>query len=48
MPPCREHHRSVPVVVHCFTGSREDLELMLAAGYFIGMTGWVGCRRRNG
>jgi TatD DNase family protein len=35
------------VVVHCFTGSRDDLLGYLDAGYHIGITGWV-CDRRRG
>lgn len=35
------------VVVHCFTGSREDLDRYLALGCHIGITGWV-CDRRRG
>ena len=35
------------VVVHCFTGSRADLERYIEAGYYIGITGWV-CDRRRG
>lgn len=35
------------VVVHCFTGSREELEDCLAAGLSIGITGWV-CDERRG
>jgi TatD DNase family protein len=42
------HADGVPgVVIHCFTGSREDLEHHLAAGFHIGITGWV-CDRRRG
>ncbi len=29
------------VLVHCFTGSRTDLERYLEAGYSIGITGWL-------
>lgn len=29
------------VLVHCFTGSRADLERYLEAGYSIGITGWL-------
>ncbi|MCP5179791.1 MAG: TatD family hydrolase [Pseudomonadales bacterium] len=36
------------VVIHCFTGGREDLDAYLEAGYFIGITGWVCDRRRGG
>lgn len=35
------------VVVHCFTGHRDDLERYLALGCHIGITGWV-CDRRRG
>ena len=34
-------------VVHCFTGSREDLTRYLDAGFMIGITGWV-CDERRG
>jgi len=34
-------------VVHCFTGSREELEHYLALGLSIGITGWV-CDERRG
>ena len=35
------------VVVHCFTGSRDDLMRYLEAGFYIGITGWV-CDERRG
>ncbi len=35
------------VVIHCFTGSAQELDDYLAAGYWIGITGWV-CDRRRG
>jgi TatD DNase family protein len=35
------------VVVHCFTGSAQDLACYLEAGYYIGITGWV-CDERRG
>jgi TatD DNase family protein len=34
-------------VVHCFTGSRADLDRYLSIGCHIGITGWV-CDRRRG
>lgn len=34
-------------VVHCFTGSRRELEDYLCRGFFIGITGWV-CDERRG
>ena len=35
------------VVIHCFTGDEADLRRYLAAGFHIGITGWV-CDRRRG
>lgn len=34
-------------VIHCFTGTGEDLAAYLAAGYSIGITGWI-CDERRG
>jgi len=34
-------------VVHCFTGSQQELELYLSLGMYIGITGWV-CDERRG
>ena len=34
-------------VVHCFTGTRPELEACLAAGLSVGITGWV-CDERRG
>ena len=36
-----------PVVVHCFTGTGEELDECIAAGYYIGITGWL-CDERRG
>ncbi|KFN43953.1 TatD family hydrolase [Arenimonas oryziterrae] len=36
-----------PAVVHCFTGTREELHDCLDAGYYIGITGWL-CDERRG
>jgi len=36
------------VVVHCFTGTAEDLHRYLGLGCWIGITGWVCDRRRGG
>ena len=43
-------HDAVPerVVIHCFTGSRADLDTWLDAGYYVGITGWVCDERRGG
>lgn len=35
------------VVIHCFTGTAEDLDTWLDAGYYIGVTGWI-CDPRRG
>jgi TatD DNase family protein len=34
-------------VVHCFTGSGDELQDYLAAGLFVGLTGWI-CDERRG
>lgn len=34
-------------VVHCFTGTQQELELYLSLGLYIGITGWV-CDERRG
>ena len=34
-------------VIHCFTGTEEDLEGYLEDGYSIGVTGWI-CDERRG
>jgi TatD DNase family protein len=39
--------KSVPAVVHCFTGSRESLKMYLDLGLHIGITGWI-CDERRG
>lgn len=56
---CREaHERFIAIltpwlpqlpaaVLHCFTGTREELETCLALGLSIGITGWV-CDERRG
>ena len=43
-----DHIRSVPAaLVHCFTGSGDELEHYLSLGCYIGITGWV-CDERRG
>jgi len=39
--------KSVPGVVHCFTGSRESLKAYLDLGLHIGITGWICDERRD-
>ena len=42
-----EHRRPQNCVVHCFTGSGELLDAYVAAGCYIGITGWI-CDERRG
>lgn len=55
---CREAHEDLmkplqaienlpPVIVHCFTGTRTELDDYVAAGYYVGITGWI-CDERRG
>lgn len=55
---CRDAHRDFmsimrghddlpPAVLHCFTGTGEELDDCLAFGLFIGVTGWI-CDERRG
>jgi len=45
----REHaHVAGPAVLHCFTGGVAELEDCLAAGLYLGVTGWVCDERRGG
>ncbi len=39
--------KSVPAVLHCFTGTREELKIYLDMGLHIGVTGWI-CDERRG
>lgn len=44
----RQHQAQLPpVVVHCFTGTMAQAEAYLAAGFYIGITGWI-CDERRG
>ncbi len=36
-----------PTVIHCFTGTANDLNAYLEAGFYIGITGWVADERRG-
>ena len=36
-----------PCVVHCFTGTQDELDAYLELGSFIGLTGWICDERRN-
>jgi TatD DNase family protein len=43
-----DHIKSVPAaVVHCFTGTGDELDHYLSLGCFIGITGWI-CDERRG
>lgn len=35
-------------VVHCFTGTANELDTYLSKGYYIGITGWICDERRGG
>lgn len=37
-----------PTTVHCFTGSADELRGFIAAGFFIGITGWIADQSRGG
>jgi TatD DNase family protein len=39
--------KSVPAVIHCFTGTREELKAYLDMGLYFGITGWI-CDERRG
>ena len=39
--------KSVPAVLHCFRGAREELKTYLEMGLHIGVTGWI-CDERRG
>lgn len=34
-------------IVHCFTGTRQQMETYLDMGFYIGITGWIADERRN-
>ena len=36
-----------PFIVHCFTGTRKQLDDYLDLGAFIGLTGWICDEKRN-
>lgn len=43
----KRSRKSVPAVIHCFTGTREELKAYLEMGLHIGITGWI-CDERRG
>lgn len=43
----REHAAGLALVVHCFTGNARELDVYLALGAHIGITGWI-CDDRRG
>jgi TatD DNase family protein len=43
----KRSRNSVPAVIHCFTGTREELRAYLEMGLHIGITGWI-CDERRG
>ncbi len=43
----KQTRKSVPAVIHCFTGTREESKAYLDLGLHIGITGWI-CDERRG
>ncbi|MEM9622462.1 MAG: TatD family hydrolase [Pseudomonadota bacterium] len=43
----QQHTPLPPVLIHCFTGTGDELEAYLAAGFSIGITGWIADERRG-
>ncbi len=43
----KAHRKGVPAVIHCFTGTREDLRIYREMDLFVGITGWI-CDERRG
>jgi TatD DNase family protein len=43
----KRSRKGVPAVIHCFTGTREELRAYLEMGLHIGITGWI-CDERRG
>ena len=44
----RDNQQALPnAVIHCFTGSLDELEIYVAMGLYIGITGWI-CDERRG
>lgn len=41
LDPFRQQGRLPPVVVHCFTGTEQELRAYVALGFYIGVTGFV-------
>ena len=39
------HELSAPAVVHCFTGSAQELTRFVSMGLHVGITGWVRAGR---
>ena len=39
--------RLPPVVVHCFTGEKEELKAYVDLGFYIGITGFVAKQKRG-
>jgi TatD DNase family protein len=41
------HNQLGPAVVHCFTGTQQELDVYLQMDFYIGLTGWI-CDERRG
>lgn len=42
-----QHSSLPPVVIHCFTGTPDDLERYVGEDFYVGVTGWI-CDKRRG
>lgn len=43
----KQTRKSIPAVIHCFTGTKDELTAYLDLGLHIGITGWI-CDERRG
>lgn len=43
----KEGLSNIKVVVHCFTGTKEEVKQYIERGFYIGITGWICDTRRN-
>jgi TatD DNase family protein len=42
-----QRYKDVKACVHCFTGTKEELQTYIKLGYYIGITGFICDERRN-
>ncbi len=43
----QKHDNLPPAVVHCFTGTSDELDTYLKMGFYIGVTGYI-CKQKHG